>query len=210
MKKDASETVMLPIHPRKTVSAYCKPGPDLYSANCDSSNVTVSLFSPFDNNTDLILKLSDSLGPSSPPLSICLFYIPCGILLKMAVGIIWSSCFNILVKYVVDWTTLGSRESWRGGRQWDLQSVSGGATAWETVPSIGSALPVCGRELRLYVRWLFCWHDFFFPLFWLLYLQLTDLNTAVRPMERLKFAVVYILSLSDTNITLLIWWIWQL
>lgn len=106
----------------------------------------------------------------------------------MAVGIIWSSCFNILVKYVVDWTTLGSRESWRGGRQcvcerekqWDLQSVSGGATAWETVPSIDSARPVCGRELRLYVHWLFCWNDFFFPLFWMMYFQLTDLNKAVN------------------------------
>lgn len=87
----------------------------------------------------------------------------------MAVGIIWSSCFNILVKYVVDWTTLRSRESWRGVRQcvcerekqWDLQSVSGGATAWETVPSIDSARPVCGRELRLHVHWLFCWNDLF-------------------------------------------------
>lgn len=39
--------------------------------------------------------------------------------------------------------------------------------------------------------------------FWILYFQLTDLNTAVRSMERSQFALFYNLILSDANIFLL-------
>lgn len=152
---------MLPIHPKQTVSFYCKPGWDLYSSDCDSNNMTVSFF-PTDYNADLILKLSDSLGPSYPLLSFFLsLLLSFFFLLKMAVGIIWSTCFKILVKYVVDWTT----GLWRAGGKRDSVSV------WERNSEIHSrclAEPRPGKqchlltllvlseyhsELRLYVHW---------------------------------------------------------